>query len=154
MASEQPSPSAARARTPTVSPTWLRGLAAGLIGGLGAGVFLAVAAPIALAETLPGLLGASGAGTGWLVLFVGSGLLGIAFTEAVERRPLRRPLSTAVVLGIGYAVVLWFVAALAVPTWLGVVGSSTLPVPWLDPTVLAGLLLYGVVLGIGHWLFG
>jgi hypothetical protein len=154
MASERPNPSAVRGRTPTVSPTWLRGLAAGLIGGLGAGVFLALTVPTALAETLPGLVGTSGVGAGWLVLLVGSGVLGIAFTEAVERRPVRRPLSTAVVLGIGYAVALWFVAALAVPTWLGVVGANELPIPWLDPTVLAGLLLYGVVLGIGHWLFG
>ena len=154
MAPETPGSRAARGRVPTVSPTWLRGLAAGLIGGLGAGVFLALAAPATVAETLPGLVGTVGAATGWLVLLAGSGLLGVAFTETVERRPVRRRLSTATILGIGYAVALWAVAAVAVPAWLGVVGTGGLPVPWLDPTVFAGLLLYGVVLGTAHWLFG
>ncbi|WP_153552076.1 hypothetical protein [Halomicrobium sp. LC1Hm] len=150
MASERPNPSAARTRTPTVSPTWLRGLAAGLIGGLGAGVFLTLTAPTVLSETFSALLWASGTAVGWLVLVTASAAAGILFSTAVGRQAL----STTVVLGIGYSVALWLVAAVALPAWLGAVGATAPPFPWLDPTLLAGLALYGIVLGVGHWLFG
>jgi hypothetical protein len=58
------------------------------------------------------------------------------------------------VVGIGYSILLWLVGGVAIPVWLGLLGGNRLPVPWLDPSVLAGLLIYGVVLGIAHWLFG
>jgi len=154
MASETPSPSAARAETPAVSPTWLRGVAAGLVGGLGMGAFLTLTAPPVVEETVPALVGLAGPLAGWTVHMTVSALLGVVFTAAVERRPDRRPLTTAVVLGIAYSIALWLAAGLAVPTWLDVIGANGLPVPWLDPSVLAGLLVYGVVLGIAHWLFG
>ncbi|ACV47035.1 MULTISPECIES: hypothetical protein [Halomicrobium] len=150
MASETPASSVGRDGTPAVSSPWVRGLAAGLIGGLETGVFLTVAAPAVLSETFPALVFASGPVVGWLVLAVASAAAGIVFTTVVERQAL----STTVVLGIGYSVALWLVAAVALPTWLGAVGATAPPFPWFDPTLLAGLALYGIVLGIGHWLFG
>jgi len=154
MASETPSPSAARAETPRLSPTWLRGIGAGLVGGLGMGTFLALTAPAVIEGTIPSLVGLSGPLVGWTVHMLLSAVLGIAFTIAVERRPERRPLTTTVVLGIAYSIVLWLAAGVTIPTWLDLLGANGLPVPWLDPSVLAGLLLYGIVLGTAHWLFG
>jgi len=62
--------------------------------------------------------------------------------------------ATAVVLGVAYSILLWLAAGVAVPTWLALIGADRLAVPWLDPSVLAGLLIYGIVLGAAHWLFG
>jgi len=154
MASETPRPSAARAETPTVSPAWLRGSAAGLVGGLGMGTFLGLTAPTVIEGTVPALVGLSGLLAGWTVHLLASALLGVVFTTLVERRPERRPLTTAVVLGVAYSILLWLAAGVAVPTWLALIGADRLAVPWLDPSVLAGLLIYGIVLGAAHWLFG
>jgi len=154
MASETPSPGTTRAGTPTVSPTWLRGISAGLAGGLGMGTFLALTAPAVIGGTVPALAGLSGSLAGWTLHMLLSALFGVVFTAAVERRPKRRPLSMTAVVGIGYSILLWLVGGVATPVWLGLLGGNGLPVPWLDPSVLAGLLIYGVVLGIAHWLFG
>lgn len=145
--------------TPTsrasVTPTWLRGLSAGLLGGFAMGILLALAEPSTFDEVLPALVGQSGGGVGWLVHLCGAALLAITFSTLIARRP-PRPLSAVLVAGIAFGVGLWFVlAGLAVPLWLGIVGVDVgITTPWLEPAVLAGLLIYGVVVALTHWLLG
>jgi uncharacterized membrane protein YagU involved in acid resistance len=108
--------------------------------------------PSILAERIPGLVGASGLATGWIVHLVVASVFGVGYavlateTRFVDRSP---SLQWDVALGLGYGFVVWLVAmAIVMPLWLDAVGAAvSLPVPWLDPMVMMAHLVYGLVVG-------
>ncbi|ARP74189.1 hypothetical protein LK07_16050 [Streptomyces pluripotens] len=100
-------------RTAVVPVHAVWGAAAGLVGGMGMGVWMSVSRPVmdtAMITMVAGLLGSTNAVVGWLVhlaiaLFAGTGfgvLLG---------RYVRGPVPAAL-LGLAYGVVWWVLGAL------------------------------------------
>ncbi|MGP4050429.1 hypothetical protein [Streptomyces sp. 2A115] len=123
------------------------GAAAGLVGGVGFGIWMSVSRPMmdtAMITMVAGLLGSTNAVVGWLIhlsiaLFAGIGF-GVLLGEFAQR------LVPAVVLGLAYGAVWWTVGALWImPANLG------MPVfEWNDVTSssLGGHLVFGLLAGL------
>ncbi|OUD03898.1 hypothetical protein [Streptomyces swartbergensis] len=123
------------------------GAAAGLVGGIGFGIWMSVSRPMmdtAMITMVAGLLGSTNAVVGWLVhlsiaLFAGT-------TFGVMLGHLAQRVAPAVVLGLVYGAVWWFLGALWImPANLG------MPVfEWNDVTAssLGGHLVFGLLAGL------
>ncbi|MGW3727460.1 hypothetical protein [Streptomyces sp. NPDC000851] len=89
------------------------GAAAGLVGGIGMGIWMSVSRPMmdtAMITMVAGLLGSTNAFAGWLIhlaiaLFAGTGF-GVLLGNYARR------LAPALVLGLAYGAVWWAVGAL------------------------------------------
>lgn len=123
------------------------GAAAGLVGGIGFGIWMSVSRPMAdtaMITMVAGLLGSTNAFVGWLInlaiaLFAGVGF-GVVLGEFVQR------LAPAIVLGLAYGAVWWTLGALWImPANMGMPGFE-----WnaVTSSSLGGHLVFGLLAGM------
>ncbi|MER6352102.1 hypothetical protein ABT186_09690 [Streptomyces sp. NPDC001634] len=123
------------------------GAAAGLVGGVGFGIWMSVSRPMmntAMITMVAGLLGSTNAVVGWLVhlaiaLFAGAGF-GVLLGEYAQR------LAPAVVLRLAYSAVWWVLGAL----WI-MPANLHMPVFDWNPVTrssLGGHLFFGLLAGL------
>lgn len=116
-----------------------------------AGLFLGVALEV-LAGAIPaigGLYGVESAVVGWVAHLFHSVLFGLLFAAALRARPVRRRVQTdwqRTLAGAAWGLLVWTVAAVTVPLWLGVAGSDA-QFPALGVVGLVPHLLWGGLLG-------
>ncbi|MBC2904811.1 hypothetical protein [Streptomyces cupreus] len=125
------------------------GAAAGLVGGIGFGIWMSVSRPMAdtaMITMVAGLLGSTNAFVGWLIhlaiaLFAGVGF-GILLGQYAQK------LAPAVVLGLAYGAVWWTVGAL----WIMPANMGMPVFEWNDVTSssLGGHLLFGLLAGLTY----
>lgn len=142
------------ATTMHISPTTaaipihaVRGAAAGLVGGVGMGIWMSVSTPMAdtaMITMVAGLLGSTNAVAGWLIHLSIALFAGITF-GALLGQFAQRP-APAVILGLVYGSMWWSVGALWImPANLG------MPVfEWNDVTSssLGAHLVFGLLAGL------
>jgi hypothetical protein len=123
------------------------GAAAGLVGGVGMGIWMSVSRPMmdtAIIAMVAGLLGSTNAVVGWLIHLSIALFAGITF-GALLGEFAQRP-APAVILGLAYGAVWWVVGALWImPANLG------MPVfEWNDVTSssLGAHLVFGLLAGL------
>ncbi|WP_149827324.1 hypothetical protein [Streptomyces tailanensis] len=123
------------------------GAAAGLVGGVGMGIWMSVSRPMtdtAMITMVAGLLGSTNAFAGWLIHLSIALFAGITFGALLGQFAQR--LASAVVLGLAYGAVWWTVGALWImPANLG------MPVfEWNDVTSssLGAHLVFGLLAGL------
>ncbi|WP_151481712.1 hypothetical protein [Streptomyces albicerus] len=123
------------------------GAAAGLVGGVGMGIWMSVSRPMmdtAMITMVAGLLGSTNAVVGWLVHLSIALFAGITFGALLGQFAQR--LAPAVLLGLAYGAVWWTVGALWImPANLG------MPVfEWNDVTSssLGAHLVFGLLAGL------
>ncbi|WP_406164958.1 hypothetical protein [Streptomyces sp. NBC_00996] len=123
------------------------GAAAGLVGGIGMGIWMSVSKPMmdtAMITMVAGLLGSTNAFVGWLIHLAIATFAGITFGALLGQFAQR--LAPAVVLGLAYGAVWWFIGALWImPANLG------MPVfEWNDVTAssLGAHLVFGLLAGL------
>jgi hypothetical protein len=127
----------------------LYGAAAGLVGGVGFGIWMSVSRPMAhtaMITMVAGLLGSTNAVVGWLIhlgiaLFAGTGF-GIILGKIAQR------IASAAVLGLAYGAVWWVLGALWImPANLGMPVFDWNPV---TRSSLGGHLVFGLLLGLAY----
>ncbi|MEU9246980.1 hypothetical protein [Streptomyces sp. NPDC048385] len=127
----------------------LYGATAGLVGGVGFGIWMSVSRPMmdtAMITMVAGLLGSTNVVVGWLVhlaiaLFAGTGF-GIVLGEMAQR------IAPAALLGLAYGAVWWFLGALWImPANLGMPVFDWNPV---TRSSLGGHLVFGLLLGLAY----
>lgn len=130
----------------TARNTWTSAILGGFAGGLAFGVLLQT---MGMMPVIASLYGAESAAFGWVAHLFNSVVFGLIFAAAVVRTDYRNAeLRTMTLLGAGYGVVLWVVAAaIVMPIWMSAIGLDAPAVPNLDVASLAGHLVYGLVLG-------
>ncbi|WP_227380557.1 histidine kinase [Haladaptatus halobius] len=137
----------------TTTGGWQAGVIAGLSGGAVMGVMLTIAMRPVIEHAIPALWGLDGGLAGWIIHMSNAAIFGVIFA-AVATQPSVRNYTTSLgqsaVLGIGYGVVLWIVAAVIVmPLWLQAVGFANAPAfPNISMKSLMGHIIYGLVLGL------
>jgi hypothetical protein len=122
------------------------GAAAGLVGGIGMGIWMSVSRPMmdtAMITMVAGLLGSTNAFAGWLLHLAIALFAGITFGVVLGRYAQR--LAPAAVLGLAYGALWWTLGALWImPANLG------MPVfEWNDVTAssLGAHLVFGLLAG-------
>lgn len=132
----------------TAPENWIIGGVVGLIAG---GVCGGILARSPIMDNLAALFTLEGIAAAWALHFAISVLFGLIFVGIVTVGTLpeyARRTSTGAGLGIVYGIVVWVGGVVIImPLWLGVVTPANLPVPNLDWLGLAGLFVYGVILG-------
>ncbi|WP_274560801.1 hypothetical protein [Streptomyces spiramyceticus] len=134
-------------RTAAIPVHAVWGAAAGLVGGIGMGIWMSVSTPMAdtsMITMVAGLLGSSNAFAGWLIhlsiaLFAGT-VFGALLGQFAQR------LAPAAVLGLVYGGVWWTIGAL----WI-MPASLGMPVfEWNDVTSssLGAHLVFGLLAGL------
>ncbi|MBT2363986.1 hypothetical protein J7E88_01215 [Streptomyces sp. ISL-10] len=128
-----------------VHATW--GAAAGLVGGIGFGIWMSVSRPImdtAVITMVAGLLGSTNAFAGWLIhlaiaLTAGT-VFGVVFGHLAQR------LAPAAVLGLVYGAAWWALGAL----WIMPANMGMPVFEWNDVTAssLGGHLVFGLLAGL------
>ncbi|KUO14531.1 hypothetical protein [Streptomyces dysideae] len=125
------------------------GAAAGLVGGVGFGIWMSVSKPMmdtAMIKMVAGLLGSDSAFAGWLIHLGISLSAGLVFGAMLGQWATR--MMPAIVLGLAYGVVWWVMGALWImPANLG------MPVfEWNDVTSssFGGHLVFGLLIGAAY----
>lgn len=134
-------------RTAAIPVHALYGVAAGLVGGVGMGIWLSVSRPMmdtAIITMIAGLLGSTNAFVGWLIhlgiaLFAGAGF-GILLGSYA------RKMAPAVVLGLVYGAVWWVIGAL----WIMPANRGRPVFEWNDvaSSSLGAHLVFGLLAGL------
>lgn len=126
-----------------------RATVASLVAGVAMGAVLT-----GLTDTLPaigGLYGVQSVGVGWVLHLFHSVVFGLIFATAVSHTSggwTTPSIGRCAVLGLGYGIVLWAVAAgIVMPVWLNLVGIPS-SVPFLTLSSLLGHTVWGVSLGV------
>lgn len=137
---------------------WLTGVAGGLAAAIVTGLVIQVGFdPTVLSSGIPGGFGLSGLAAGWAI-FVGLGALfgaayaGVARIEQLrERAALPGP---GAALGLFYGLVLWVLAVIVVPVWLGgglaEVGTYAVTLQGVVSFALLGTII-GLVYGVSPY---
>lgn len=123
---------------------------AAVVAGVAMGVYLQ--ASTGLLPVIGSLYGIDSEIVGWITHLFHSVVFGVLFAAAVSRPHLARYDGYAArsVLGIGWGVILWLVAAgVVMPVWLHVVGVEAL-LPNLTRPGLVAHILWGGILGFGY----
>jgi hypothetical protein len=124
----------------------VRGAAAGLVGGIGMGIWMSVSRPMmdtAMITMVAGLLGSTNAFAGWLIHLAIALFAGVTFGVVLGQFAQR--LAPAVVLGLAHGAVWWTLGAL----WI-MPASLGMPVfEWNDVTAssLGAHLVFGLLAG-------
>ncbi|MFI2367380.1 hypothetical protein [Streptomyces sp. NPDC018833] len=123
------------------------GAAAGVVGGIGFGIWMSVSRPMtdtAMITMVAGLLGSANAFVGWLIHLGISVFAGITFGVVLGR--FARKTAPAVVLGPAYGAVWWFIGAL----WIMPANMGMPVFEWNDVTAssLGGHLVFGLLIGL------
>jgi hypothetical protein len=122
------------------------GAAAGLVGGIGMGIWMSVSRPMmdtAMITMVAGLLGSANAFAGWLIHLAIALFAGITFGVLLGQFAQR--LAPAVVLGLVYGAVWWIVGAL----WIMPANMGMPVFEWNDVTAssLGAHLVFGLLAG-------
>jgi hypothetical protein len=122
------------------------GAAAGLVGGIGMGIWMSVSRPMmdtAMITMVAGLLGSTNAFAGWLIHLAIALFAGITFGVLLGQFAQR--LAPAVVLGLVYSAVWWIVGAL----WIMPANMGMPVFEWNDVTAssLGAHLVFGLLAG-------
>lgn len=135
-------------------PVLLRAVTAGLIAGIGMGVLFQLTT--GLLPVIGALYGVAHAGIGWVTHLFHSVIFAILFVTGCTSANIEQHVSTLpqmTVAGLGWGVVLWFVAAgFVMPAWLLALGEAA-ELPTLDLVGLAAHGLWGITLGGSYRLF-
>lgn len=137
-----------------------------LWGGVSGGVASVVMGGLMLLQmrgvlemAIPAMYGIEGPalGVGFLIHVLHGVVFGFAFAALLSARPLRErveSIGVSAVVGVGYGVLVWLVAAaLVMPVWLSAMGFPGAPgVPNFDATSLIGHVVFGLVLGVAYLL--
>ncbi|WP_033309254.1 hypothetical protein RFN58_35780 [Streptomyces iakyrus] len=123
------------------------GAAAGLVGGVGFGIWMSVSRPMAdtaMITMVAGLLGSTNAVVGWLIHLAIALFAGIGFGVLLGQ--YAHKLAPAVVLGLAYGAVWWTVGAL----WIMPANMGMPVFEWNDVTSssLGGHLVFGLLAGL------
>lgn len=123
------------------------GAAAGLVGGVGMGIWFSVSRPMAdtaMITMIAGLLGSTNAVVGWLIHLSIALFAGVAFGALLGEVAQR--LAPAAVLGLAYGAVWWVVGAL----WIMPANMGMPVFEWNDATSssLGAHLVYGLLAGL------
>ncbi|MBC9724182.1 hypothetical protein [Streptomyces sp. TRM68367] len=137
-------------RTAAIPVHAVWGAAAGLVGGIGFGIWMSVSRPImdtAMITMVAGLLGSTNAVVGWLLhlsiaLFAGTGF-GVLLGQFAQR------VAPAIVLGLAYGALWWFLGAL----WIMPANMGMPVFEWNDVTSssLGGHLVFGLLAGLAFF---
>ncbi|MGW0500557.1 hypothetical protein ACWD0Z_35545 [Streptomyces sp. NPDC003007] len=122
------------------------GAAAGLVGGVGMGIWMSVSRPVmdtAMITMVAGLLGTTNAFAGWLIHLAIALFAGTAF--GIVLGPLAQRLAPAVIFGVAYGVVWWITGAL----WIMPANMGMPVFEWNDVTSssLGAHLVFGLLAG-------
>ncbi|GAA2635644.1 hypothetical protein [Streptomyces vastus] len=140
----QASPKTAKTAAIPVHAVW--GAAAGLVGGIGMGIWMSVSWPMtdtAMITMVAGLLGSTDAFAGWLIHLAIALFAGITFGALLGLFAQR--IAPAVVLGLAYGAVWWTVGAL----WIMPANMGMPVFEWNDVTSssLGAHLVFGLLAG-------
>lgn len=136
--------------------TWLTGIIAGLVSAVVTGVVIQFGFnPTVLSEGIPSGFGVTGLVAGWVIFLVLGAALGVVYSALTQNERMGdyavRP-RPAAYLGLFYGLVLWIVAVIVVPLWVGggmaEIGSYAVNLRGLLSFALLGIiigLVYGVV---------
>jgi hypothetical protein len=134
-------------RTAAIPVHAVWGAAAGVVGGVGMGIWMSVSRPVmdtAMITMIAGLLGSTNAFVGWLIHLAIAVFAGIGFGVLLGR--LAQRMAPAAVLGLIYGAVWWVLGAL----WI-MPANMHMPVfAWNDVTSssLGAHLVYGLLAGL------
>ncbi|MEV6957314.1 hypothetical protein ACGFYY_05820 [Streptomyces sp. NPDC048331] len=134
-------------RTAVIPVHAVWGAAAGLVGGIGFGIWMSVSRPMmdtAMITMVAGLLGSTNAFAGWLIHLSIALFAGITF-GALLGQWARKP-TPAVVLGLAYGAAWWAVGAL----WIMPANMGMPVFDWNDvsSSSLGGHLVFGLLAGL------
>ncbi|MBT2366113.1 hypothetical protein J7E88_12540 [Streptomyces sp. ISL-10] len=123
------------------------GAAAGVVGGIGFGIWMSVSRPMmdtAMITMVAGLLGSTNAFAGWLIHLGIAVFAGIAFGAILGQ--FARKMAPAVMLGLAYGAVWWFIGAL----WIMPANMGMPVFEWNNVTSssLGGHLVFGLLAGL------
>ncbi|MFC7130345.1 DUF6789 family protein [Haloferax chudinovii] len=137
----------------TTTASWRAGVAAGSLAAVVMGAMMVVQMRPVLEVAIPSMYGLTGGTAGFTIHVAHGAILGVAFAGLASALhfDLDRSLRS-LGAGVGYGVVLWAVlAVVAMPVWLGAVGSpANPPLPNVNVTSLVGHVVYGAVLGASY----
>ncbi|MEV1079201.1 hypothetical protein AB0I98_13260 [Streptomyces sp. NPDC050211] len=125
------------------------GAAAGLVGGVGMGIWMSVSRPMmdtAMITMVAGLLGSTNAVAGWLIHLGIALFAGVTFGALLGRFAER--LVSALVLGLAYGAAWWVVGAL----WIMPANMGMPVFEWNDVTSssLGAHLVFGLLAGVTY----
>ncbi|MDI3387785.1 hypothetical protein QIS99_16485 [Streptomyces sp. B-S-A8] len=123
------------------------GAGAGLVGGVGMGIWMSVSRPMmdtAMITMVAGLLGSTNAFVGWLIHLAIAAFAGIGFGTLLGRAA--RTMMPAVVLGLAYGAVWWAVGAL----WIMPANMGMPVFEWnaVSRSSLGAHLVFGALTGL------
>lgn len=132
---------------------WLTGIIAGLVSAVITGVVIQFGFdPTVLSEGIPSGFGVTGLVAGWVVFLVLGAALGLVYSalaknERVGKYAVRpRP---AAYLGLFYGLVLWIVAVVVVPLWVGG-GMEEIGSHAVNLQGVLSFALLGIIIGLVH----
>lgn len=136
-------------RTGAETNYWRNAAIAALVAGVAMGLLIQFV--MGIMPVIGALYGFDGLVAGWIAHLFHSVVFGLVYAAVVDRPTLAgyatRP-GTGAVVGAGYGLVVWLVAAAVVmPLWLSAVGLPSPGVPNFDPQSLVGHLVFGAILG-------
>ncbi|MBV7697356.1 hypothetical protein [Streptomyces sp. TRM70350] len=125
------------------------GAAAGVVGGIGMGIWMSVSRPMmdtAMITMVAGLLGSTNAVAGWLIHLAIAVSFGLAFGVLLGKHA--RKMVPAAVLGLGYGVVAWLIGAM----WIMPANMGMPVFEWNDVTSssFGAHLVFGLLLGLSY----
>ena len=130
---------------------WASGAAGGVVAAVLTGLIIQFAFdPAVLTESIPSAVGFSGLAAGWVVLLLLGAVLGLAYAAAAGSDPLAEYAGvpgTGVAVGLAFGILLWVLAVVVTPIWLGVVGVEN-GYDVANLRAILGYALFGVVVGL------
>lgn len=131
--------------------TWLTGIVAGLVGAVITGVVIQFGFnPTILSEGIPSGFGVSGMAAGWGIFLVIGAVLGMIYTVAARRDRIRAYAvlpRTGTYLGLLYGLVLWVLAVIVVPLWVGA-GAGNIGGYAVNLRGVLSFALLGILIGL------
>lgn len=132
---------------------WLSGLGAGLIGSIVAGLVIQFGFDATvLSEGIPASIGREGFAAGWVLLLLSGAILGLIYAGVARIETVRAyailPGSGAWV-GLLYGLVIWVIAVVVVPLWLGD-GLGAIGTYAVNLQGVLSFALLGLVTGVAY----
>lgn len=137
---------------------WLTGVAGGLAAAVVTGLVIQFGFdPTVLSSGIPGGFGLSGLVSGWAIFLVLGAVFGAVYAGFARAAHLRERAALpgpGVALGLGYGLVLWVLAVVVVPLWLGGgladVGTYAVTLRGVVAFALLGTII-GLVYGVSPY---
>lgn len=130
---------------------WLTGIIAGLAGAVVTGVVIQFGFDLTvLSEGIPAGFGLSGLAAGWVVFLVIGAVLGLVYTALalIDRVGAYATLpKTGTYLGLLYGLLVWVLAVIVVPLWIGA-GTGEIGGYAVNLQGVLSFVLLGIVIGL------